>query len=151
MDLLACLHKIIPVCLYWIFINFMKGGNRRAILTDQNLGNKNLKFLWLDWKNNCDQTYSCPKRLPSLGIIKVQLRTSLNTNDITCTIVLRGLRGILIWVPIMPRDARLSDSECKFFRSSVMTNQQPCAVQPWEICFAVISPNKLWSYRVTPN
>ena len=106
------------ICWYLIiFINITKNGNRRAILTDQNLGNKNPKFLWLDWKNTCDQTYSCLKRLPSLDIMMARLTASLNIPDITCTIV---LRGIINWVPIMLRDARLSDRECKFFSGLVL-------------------------------
>ena len=38
------------------------------------------------------------------------------------SILLKSLRGALIWAPIMPRDTSFSDSRCQYFRSLACNN-----------------------------
>jgi len=51
------------------------------------------------------------ERLASLGIMEVQLRALLKL-PVHHTIVFKGLRRILNWSPIVPRDASLFESRC---------------------------------------
>ena len=52
------------------------------------------------------------ERLASFGIMGIQIMATLKPSIHHITIVLRGLRGVLNWAVIMPKDSSLSDSEC---------------------------------------
>ena len=57
------------------------------------------------------------ERLASLGIEGGQFRGPWYPPDHHNAIVLRGFRGALDWVPIMPWDANLSVHQCNFWQS----------------------------------
>ena len=43
------------------------------------------------------------------------------------TIVMEGLKGVLIWATILPRDASLSHNQCEFFLSGSLHNERVCS------------------------
>ena len=68
---------------------------------------------WLDGRHRSDYSFSRGKHLLTSWAPKWR---SLETAVHFITIVLRYLMRALNWSPIMPRDASLSDSQCKFFK-----------------------------------
>ena len=74
-----------------------------------------------DWKNNSDQMSERPA---SLGIMDAVIEAPLSPKETPRisqhSIAFRALRGALKWIPIMPRDASLSDSPCEDFQSGYM-------------------------------
>ena len=69
-------------------------------------GVANAVGLAAEWKNKSDQMCM----LSMWAWLNVPLQHPVHS----CTIVLGGIRVIINWVPSMPRDASLSDSQCKF-------------------------------------
>ena len=63
------------------------------------------------------------ERLASLGILGAQLRFPLKPPIHHITIILRDFRRALNWVPIMPSNVSLSDSECDIFQQDTFPTQ----------------------------
>ena len=61
--------------------------------------------------------FKLPEGLAPFSIMEAQVRVPLKSPAHHITIVLLGLKGALNFNPIMPRDASLSDSKCRFFQS----------------------------------
>lgn len=62
------------------------------------------------WKNNCNQTYDCPERLASFGIIEADLRAPPETLNTSEHYHIHGFEGGPQIGPLMSGDASLSDS-----------------------------------------
>ena len=104
----------------------------------KHLGNTALPLT--QWKNNT-------KRLASVGIMGTGLRASLKPSGYHSIIVLRCLKEALHWVPIMPRDARLSDSGCIFFQSGlfvILYNKQYTTNKVFSRPFQIDSVHTKW-------
>ena len=68
------------------------------------------------WKNNRDQTCSCPREGRLSVFLCVQLRASLNPPGASQHYRSGGLRGALDWASITSRAFSLSDSGCICFQ-----------------------------------